>query len=94
MNLISLDEVYDKTFYVNVALDGISEQHKPVTLLSFIGHHNRSRNLSCVKNVCQEFTVMHLGFLNYAHYIVTVRFYGLESFHRKYNISNLTFFVS
>lgn len=93
------DELYEKTFHVGVALDGITEQHKPVALLpstsstGSIGQHNRTRHLSCQRNVCQEFTVMHLGFLNYAHYIITVQFYGLEGFHRKYNVSNLTFYV-
>lgn len=37
---------------------------------------------------------MHLGFLDYAHYIITVRFLGLESFHQKYNIRAITFYVS
>lgn len=77
-----------------MALDGISEEHKPIALLTSIGQHNRSRHLSCIRNICEEFTVMHLGFLNYAHYIITVRFFGLENFHRKYNISSLIFYVS
>lgn len=37
---------------------------------------------------------MHLGFLDYAHYIITVRFHGLEGFHQRYNIKDLKFYVS
>lgn len=50
--------------------------------------------MKCWKRTCDEFTVMHLGFLDYAHYIVTVRFYGLESFEKRYHITDLRFFVS
>uniref|UniRef100_A0A1B0C2U9 Transmembrane protein 181 n=1 Tax=Glossina palpalis gambiensis TaxID=67801 RepID=A0A1B0C2U9_9MUSC len=88
------DEKYDKSFHVSVAIDAITEQHKPLNLLPANGPHNRTRHLSCVRNDCQEFTVMHLGFLEYAHYIITVRFYGLKSFHHKYNITGITFYVS
>lgn len=54
----------------------------------------RTRHLLCERNACEEFTVLHLGFLDYAHYIITVRFYDLEGFHQRYNIKNLIFFVS
>lgn len=47
----------------------------------------------CERNACEEFTVLHLGFLDYAHYIITVRFYDLEGFHQRYNIKKLIFFV-
>lgn len=48
----------------------------------------------CERNSCEEFTVLHLGFLDYAHYIITVRFFGLESFHQRYKIKELKFYVS
>lgn len=88
------DERYDKSFQVSVSIDGINEQHKPQSVLGSGVAHNRTRHLVCVRNDCEEFTVMHLGFLDYAHYIITVRFYGLESFHQKYNIRSITFYVS
>lgn len=50
--------------------------------------------MKCWKSTCDEFTVLHLGFLDYAHYIVTVRFYGLESFEKRYHITDLRFYVS
>lgn len=55
---------------------------------------SRTRHLLCERNLCEEFTIVHLGFLEYAHYIITVRFYDLESFHQRYNIKDLTLFVS
>lgn len=53
-----------------------------------------TRHLLCERNLCDEFTIVHLGFLEYAHYIITVRFYDLESFHQRYNIKDMTLFVS
>jgi len=38
--------------------------------------------------------ILHLGFLDYTRYMLTVRFHGLESFHQRYNITEVTFFVS
>lgn len=93
-SLFLQDERYDKSFQISVTIDGISEQHKPLTVLGASQAHNRTRHLVCVRNDCEEFTVMHLGFLDYAHYIITVRFLGLESFHQKYNIRAITFYVS
>lgn len=54
----------------------------------------RTRHLICERNSCEEFTVLHLGFLDYAHYIITVRFAELEGFHQRYKIKELKFFVS
>lgn len=34
------NERYDKTFQVNVAIDGLTEDHKPVTIL----HRNNVKN--------------------------------------------------
>lgn len=56
-------------------------------------NRKRTRHLLCERNACEEFTVLHLGFLDYAHYIITVRFYDLEGFHQRYNIKKLIFFV-
>lgn len=53
----------------------------------------RTRHLLCERNKCDEFTILHLGFLDYAHYILTVRFHGLEGFHQRYNIKDLRFYV-
>ncbi|GLV41173.1 uncharacterized protein CBL_04697 [Carabus blaptoides fortunei] len=86
------DEKYDKKFLVSVAIDGLTEEHKPVTVLHKNSVRNRTRHLVCEKNICEEFIVLHLGFLDYTHYILTVRFYGLELFNQKYSINNLKFY--
>lgn len=79
---------------MSVGIDGLTENHSPVTILDSISVRNRTRHLLCERNNCDEFTVLHLGFLDYAHYIITIRFYGLEGFHQRYNIKDLNFFVS
>lgn len=88
------NEKFDKAFQINVALEGVTKDHKPVTLISNSDIHNRTRHLICERNYCDEFTIMHLGFLEYAHYIITVRFYDLNGFHQRYHIKDLKFFVS
>ncbi|XP_046582714.1 transmembrane protein 181-like isoform X1 [Haliotis rubra] len=50
--------------------------------------HNRSRLLRCSKK-CDELIVMHLGFLDFAYYLIQVRFYGLEN--SKFNIKSIVF---
>ncbi|KAL9695920.1 hypothetical protein quinque_015205 [Culex quinquefasciatus] len=88
------DEIFDKSFHVSVGIDGLTTEHKPVTVLSadHASSKNRTRHLSCVSNSCEEFIVLHLGFLDYAHYIITVRFYGLEGFHHRYTINSVQFY--
>lgn len=54
----------------------------------------RTRHLKCERQSCEELVVAHLGFLDYSYYIITVRFHGLESFHQRYTIRELTFYVS
>lgn len=55
---------------------------------------SRTRHLKCERQSCEELVVAHLGFLDYSYYIITVRFHGLESFHQRYTIRELTFYVS
>ncbi|XP_076258872.1 transmembrane protein 181 [Rhynchophorus ferrugineus] len=85
-------EIIDKEFNIAVSLSGLSEEHKPVNLDSSYFHENRSRELHCEKQNCDEFTVMHLGYLAYTHYMVTIKFYNLESFHARYTIKQLLFY--
>ncbi|XP_071439308.1 transmembrane protein 181 [Hetaerina americana] len=86
------DETYDKSFHVSVTIEGITADHKPVTVLRGDQAHNRSRHLHCHQQTCEEFIVLHLGFLDYTHYILTINFYGLESFHQRYSIKEVTFY--
>lgn len=86
------DEVIDKAFQVSVEIDGITQQHKPVSVLRHMAK-NRTRHLKCSKSTCEEFTVLHLGFLDYAHYVITVKFFDLVHFHQRYHINELKFYV-
>lgn len=53
----------------------------------------RTRHVHCQKEECDDFIVLHLGFLDYTHYILTVHLYGLENFHQRYNIKEVYFYV-
>ncbi|CAG9857632.1 unnamed protein product [Phyllotreta striolata] len=84
-------EIIDKIFEVSVGISGLSEEHKPVRILT-ANSNNRTRHLKCDRQSCEEFIVLHLGYLDYAHYIITVNFFGLEAFHSHYNIKELDFY--
>lgn len=63
------------------------------TLLFSLNVH-RTRTLECDEKECGEFTVMHLGYLRYTHYIITVNFYGLSEIQQWYNVEDVVFHVS
>ncbi|KAF7987180.1 hypothetical protein HCN44_004040 [Aphidius gifuensis] len=86
------DERYDKTFQVAVSIDGFIGENKLTSVLSTDSQHNRTRHLKCERQTCEEFVVAHLGTLEYSYYMITVRFYGLEGFHRRYQIQDLRFY--
>ncbi|XP_050574610.1 transmembrane protein 181 isoform X3 [Bombus affinis] len=86
------DERYDKSFQISISIDGITIDHKLIPVLSTEAGHNRTRHLKCERQTCEELVVAHLGFLDYSYYIITVHFHGLESFHQRYNIRDLTFY--
>lgn len=88
------DETFDKSFQVSVEIDGITDEHKPISILPRHKAKNRTRHLKCMRSLCEEFTVLHLGFLNYAHYVIAVRFFDLNFFNERYHIKNLKFVVS
>ncbi|KAK3098675.1 hypothetical protein FSP39_021835 [Pinctada imbricata] len=50
--------------------------------------HNRSRLLSCSKD-CDDLILLHLGYLDFARYIITIRFYGLDE--SKFQIKDIVF---
>lgn len=54
----------------------------------------RTRHLRCEKSSCEEFIVLHLGYLDYTRYILKIYFYGLEGFNQRYIIRDITFYVS
>ncbi|XP_058800574.1 transmembrane protein 181 isoform X2 [Phymastichus coffea] len=86
------DEIYDKSFQISVLIDGITVERKIDHVPIPEGGQNRTRHLKCERQVCEEIVIVHLGFLEYGRYIITVRFYGLESFHQRYTIKDLNFY--
>ncbi|XP_046734631.1 transmembrane protein 181 isoform X1 [Diprion similis] len=86
------NERYDESFQVSVSIDGQVSDRKAVSILAPEAGHNRTRHLKCERQSCEELVVVHLGFLDYSHYIITVRFHGLESFYQRYIIRDLTFY--
>ena len=54
----------------------------------------RTRDLQCERQNCSEILILHMGYFDYAHYALTIRFYGLESIHNRYTIKDVNFFVS
>ncbi|XP_014670266.1 PREDICTED: transmembrane protein 181-like [Priapulus caudatus] len=93
VTLARLGETFQKRFVVNVMIRGIGVNNKSTLLMSDTNAGlNKSRELSCSSQVCREFTVLHLGFLDYPHYVVTVRFHGLEPTHEHYNITDVRFY--
>lgn len=61
-------------------------------ILSFT--YFRTRHIRCQQSICEEFPILHLGFLEFTHYILTIQLYGLESFHERYHIKDIIFYVS
>ncbi|KAI4457487.1 transmembrane protein [Holotrichia oblita] len=86
------DEILDKSFQVSISIEGLTVDHKPVTIIDSNHSKNRTRHLRCVRKECDEFIVLHLGFLDYTHYIITVNFYDLEGFHQRYCIKELKYY--
>lgn len=54
----------------------------------------RTRDLACERQNCSEILILHMGYFDYPHYALTIRFYGLESIHNRYTIKDVNFFVS
>lgn len=86
------DEIFDKSFHVSVETEGISSDRKPVKLTKGDALHNRTRHIRCKQSTCEEFLILHLGFLDYTRYVLTVRFYGLENFNQRYHIKEVEFY--
>lgn len=77
---------------MNVEIKGIDDG-KLVTLDEY-SSKNRTRHLKCTGNSCEEFTIVHLAWLDFSHYQFGVSFYGLNHVAKRYNINKLMFFVS
>ncbi|XP_072358655.1 transmembrane protein 181 isoform X2 [Scyliorhinus torazame] len=51
--------------------------------------HSHTRSLHCTNWLCDEIIVLHLGYLNYTEYMITVNFYNLEN--PQFSIRNVNF---
>ncbi|KAG1671101.1 Transmembrane protein 181 [Nymphon striatum] len=93
---------FEKPFQISVSIEAVTEEKKPIMLLVSDGAHNKTRKLSCFWSgkpcfelfefVCDELIILHLGFLDFSRYIITVRFYGLEQIDANYGIRDVMFF--
>lgn len=79
---------FQQKFDVGVKIRGLLEENK--SDLVYNGNvHNRSRVLTCNKQ-CDDLILLHLGYLDYPNYVITVHFFGLENI--KFNIKDVRFF--
>ncbi|ELU00224.1 hypothetical protein CAPTEDRAFT_100629 [Capitella teleta] len=69
-------------FHVEVQVRGMLEEDQSEKVFEG-GAHNRTRNLQCTSETCGQLILLHLGFLDYANYVVTVHFYGLEGMNQR-----------
>ncbi|ELK34810.1 Transmembrane protein 181 [Myotis davidii] len=64
-----------KSFLMTVKVDGVARDGTTMFIHNKV--HNRTRTLSC-RETCAEIIVVHLGYLNYTQYMVTVGFEDLD----------------
>ncbi|CAN8018046.1 unnamed protein product [Ixodes persulcatus] len=86
------DETFRKSFHVRIKIQGITTKGQVVDISGTTEPHIRTRELVCSGKVCEGFTVLHLGFLDYSRYLLTATFYGLETIDEKYHIEDVTFY--
>lgn len=85
-----LDDSFEKTFSISMDLYGISSG-SVVKIYNTL--NKQSRHLKCHGD-CEPFTVLHLGFIDFAKYFIVVRFSDLKGVHERYHIKDVHFYVS
>lgn len=65
--------------------------NKVILILYFL---LRTRHLLCKQQLCSQVPIAHIGYIHYTHYTFTVNFYNLETFHQKYQVKEVIFYVS
>ncbi|XP_026322135.1 transmembrane protein 181 [Hyposmocoma kahamanoa] len=86
------EEIFDKSFQVSISIDGVLSDHTTTNLVPESEATNKTIHLKCMKQVCEEVMVLHLGSLDYMHYVLNIRFYGLKEFHKRYYIRDIIFY--
>lgn len=82
------DGKFEQPFDVGIKIRGMLEESGSNIVYSNIVH-NRSRILRCSQK-CDDLMLLHLGFLDYSRYIITVQFSKLQNM--QYSISDIKFF--
>ncbi|XP_066523673.1 transmembrane protein 181 isoform X1 [Hoplias malabaricus] len=85
------NEDFIKNFQMNVELKGVMQDASIMHISDNV--HQKSRFLHCTlpQHFCDEFIVVHLGYLNYTQYQVNVSLKGVEE--KSQNIQNVTFVI-
>ncbi|XP_036432958.1 transmembrane protein 181 isoform X2 [Colossoma macropomum] len=85
------NEDFIKNFQMNVELKGVMQDASIMRISDNV--HRKSRFLHCAQphQLCDEFIVVHLGYLNYTQYQINVSLKGLEG--KSQNIQNVTFVI-
>lgn len=86
------EEIFDKSFQISISIEGVLSDHSTVNLVPENESTNRTQHLKCKKQICDEVMVLHLGALEYTHYVFNIRFYGLKEFHKRYYINEIIFY--
>ena len=83
---------FSKTCKATVTIEGVidGDRKEPVGLPNV----TRTRMLICQKNKCNSFILLHLGALEYCHYLVNVTFDGLKSVDKHLTISDIFFNIT
>ncbi|XP_026737025.1 transmembrane protein 181 [Trichoplusia ni] len=86
------EEIFDKSFQVSISIEGVLSDHSTEEILSENESPNRTQHLRCKKRVCEEVRLLHLGMVDYTHYVINVNFFGLQEFHKRYYIREIIFY--
>ncbi|RXG72783.1 Transmembrane protein [Armadillidium vulgare] len=86
------EEFFKREFLLNISLEGLAKDMKKTEVLKKNQAHSRNRTLSCDHDACSEFNILHLGYLEYTHFILTLNFQGLENIHQRAPIKDIIFY--
>ncbi|KAH9525384.1 hypothetical protein Btru_001261 [Bulinus truncatus] len=90
----SIGSKFEQDFMMGILIRGGNGDSQSVEESAYNPHlsidvHNRTRKLKCSGTNCDDLIVMHLGYLDFAYYYITVTFYDLNI--NKLSISNVKF---
>ncbi|XP_050689752.1 transmembrane protein 181-like isoform X2 [Eriocheir sinensis] len=86
------DQSFSKEFHLSVSVEGLTRDQQQETVLPADKPHNKSRTLECDQRGCGAVTIMHLSYLRYTHYVVTVTFSGLAEVQQWHAFRDVVFY--